>query len=124
MRNHGSVWDGGKKIFHFLPWTHKNSTNYLKYQKNNKDIQGVQHCRTCDKKNYHACNDIKCTHCKHMKHKKCSEIQNAHNLLMQHFILHKLKILNLKNSNFTCYKKAATAMNMKTIQIIHLTLRN
>ena len=47
--------------------------------------------------------------------KKCSEIQNAHNLLMQHFILHKLKILNLKDSNFTCYKKAATAMNMKTI---------
>ena len=61
-------------------------------------IQGVQHCRICDRKNYHACNGIKSTHCKHMKHKKCSEIQNAHNLLMQHFILHKLKILNLKNS--------------------------
>ena len=28
--------DAGKKVFHFLPWTHKNSTNYLKYQKQQK----------------------------------------------------------------------------------------
>ena len=32
----------------------------------NKDNQGVQLCRICDKKNYHACNDIKCIYCKHM----------------------------------------------------------
>ena len=47
----------------------------------NKDNQGVQWCRICNKKNYHAHNGIKCIHCKHIIHKKCSKIQSLHNFL-------------------------------------------
>ena len=77
----------------------------------NKDIQGVQWCRICNKKKYHARNDIKCARCKHIIHKACSKIQNAHNFVcatcltesfpfiqIENFDLEKLSF----NTNFTC----------------------
>ena len=77
----------------------------------NKGNQGVQWCRICDKRNYHARNGVKCIHLKHIMHKKCSKIQNPHNFvgatcLTETFPLAQIENFELEklsfNSNFSC----------------------
>ena len=77
----------------------------------NKDNQGVQWCKICDKKNYHAHNGIKCIHCKHKIYKICSKIQNPHNFVCASFLTETFPFTQIENfeleklsfnSNFIC----------------------
>ena len=77
----------------------------------NKDNQGVQWCRVCGKKKYHARNVIKCIRCKHIIHKNCPKIQIPHNFVCATCLTETFPITQTENyeleklsfnSNFTC----------------------